>query len=257
MTSAAVAGQQTWSAASYDQNARFVSDLAGDVLGWLDAQRGERILDLGCGDGVLTEQLAQAGVAVVGLDPSADFIAATSARGIDARLGDGEALTFAEEFDAVFSNAALHWMTRAEVVVDGVYRALKPGGRFVAEFGGHGNVAAIVTAMRAVGRARGGDNALAAPWFFPTPGEYRAMLEARGFTVQRIGLFPRPTPLPTGMAGWLSTFRAPFFDQFGADRAAAVQEVEELLAPSLRDGSGHWTADYVRIRVQASKTPES
>ncbi|GGE43704.1 methyltransferase type 11 [Agaricicola taiwanensis] len=253
MTAASVAGAQTWSAASYDKNARFVSDLAGDVLGWLDAQPRERILDLGCGDGVLTEHLAKNDASVVGVDSSEDFVAAARARGVDARIGDGEALAFDAEFDAVFSNAALHWMTKPEAVIDGVFRALKPGGRFVAEFGGHGNVAAIVTALRAVGQARGGDLRLANPWFFPTPAEYRTMLEARGLAVERIGLYPRPTPLPTGMAGWLSTFRAPFFDQFGKDREAAVSEVEALLGASLRDRSGNWTADYVRIRVHASK----
>ncbi len=255
-TRASLADTQTWSTATYDRNARFVSDLAGEVVAWLALQPGETVLDLGCGDGVLTEHLAKAGGKVVGVDSSEDFVASAQARGLDVSLADGQALAFDAQFDAVFSNAALHWMTKAEAVVDGVFRALKPGGRFVAEFGGHGNVAAIVTAMRAVAKARGGDVGLAAPWFYPTPAEYRAMLEARGFTVDRIGLFPRPTPLPTGMAGWLGTFRKPFFDQFGADREAAVADVEALLAPSLRDGSGNWTADYVRLRVRAEK-PDS
>lgn len=254
MSSSPATGQQVWSAASYNKNARFVSDLAGDVLGWLDARSGERILDLGCGDGVLTEQIAQSGASVLGVDPSEDFVAAAEARGLDACVGDGQELSFNGEFDAVFSNAALHWMTRAGAVVEGVHRALKPGGRFVAEFGGHGNVAAIVTAMRAVGQARGGDLLLASPWFFPTPQEYRGLLEEHGFTVERIGLYPRPTALPTGMAGWLATFRTPFFEQFGDDSADAVADVERLLAPALRDSSGNWTADYVRVRVHATKS---
>jgi trans-aconitate methyltransferase len=252
-----LADHQVWSAESYDRNARFVSELAGEVVGWLDLRPGERILDLGCGDGVLTEKLAAMGATVTGVDSSPDFVEAAKSRGLDVSLADGEALAFDAEFDAVFSNAALHWMTGAEGVVDGVWRALKPGGRFVAEFGGHGNVAAIVTAMRAVAKARSGDVALAAPWFYPTPAEYRSMLEARGFTVDRIGLFPRPTPLPTGMSGWLGTFRNPFFDQFGADRDAAIADVEALLAPSLRDRSGNWTADYVRLRVRAEKPAAS
>jgi len=130
---------------------------------------------------------------------------------------------------------------------------LKPGGRFVAEFGGHGNVAAIVTAMRAVAARRGGDAAIASPWFFPSPAIYRRLLEARGFAVKRIGLFPRPTPLPTGMAAWIRLFREPFFAQFGNEADAALAEAVDLLRPSLCDGDGNWTADYVRLRVEAVK----
>jgi len=242
---------QTWSAESYDTHARFVSDLGEAILGWLAPAAGERILDLGCGDGRLTARIAAAGAEVVGVDTSESLLASARGLGIDARHMDGQALSFDREFDAVFSNAALHWMLKADNVVAGVARALKPGGRFVAEFGGHGNVAAIVTAMRAVARARGGDESLAGPWFYPTPDEYRAMLEGHGFTVRRIGLFPRPTPLSTGLAAWLTVFRAPFFDQFGDGRDAALAEVEDLLRPALCDTGGNWTADYVRLRVEA------
>jgi SAM-dependent methyltransferase len=253
-TGEAGALRQTWSAGSYDTHARFVSDLAGGVLAWLNPKSGERILDLGCGDGVLTEKLAAMGAEVVGVDSSADFIGAATARGLDARLMDGEELAFDSEFDAVFSNAALHWMTRPERVIAGIARALKPGGRFVAEFGGHGNVAAIVTAMRAVGLRRGGDPSLAMPWFFPAPAIYQAMLEAEGFTVRRIGLFPRPTPLKTGMAEWLILFRKPFFQQFENEAENALEETVELLRPTLLDGHGNWTADYVRLRVEAVRS---
>lgn len=253
MSTAADPRRQQWSAGSYDTHARFVSDLASGVVDWLAPRQGERILDLGCGDGVLTAELAAAGAHVVGVDSSADFIAAARARGLDARLMDGEALTFASEFDAVFSNAALHWMTNAPAVVRGVATALKPGGRFVAEFGGHGNVAAIVTAMHAVGKARGGDVGLAHPWFFPAPGPYQALLEAEGFEVRRIALIPRPVVLKTGIAEWLKLFRTPFFAQFGADADAALAETVDLLRPALCDADGNWTADYVRLRVEAVK----
>ena len=241
--------RQNWSAASYDEHARFVSDLAGGVLDWLAIKPGERILDLGCGD--LTAELAAAGAQVVGVDSSQDFVTACQVRGLDVRLMDGEALSFTDEFDAVFSNAALHWMTRPEQVIAGVKRALKAGGRFVAEFGGHGNVAAIVTAMRAAARAFDGDSGLAGPWFYPTDREYAQMLEAAGFTVRRAGLFPRPTPLPTGIEGWLGTFRGVFFDQFGEKRDAVLAYVTDILRPSLCDRSGKWHADYVRLRVEA------
>ncbi|HUR42768.1 MAG TPA: methyltransferase domain-containing protein [Aestuariivirga sp.] len=244
---------QKWSAETYDAHARFVSDLAGEVLGWLDPRRGERILDVGCGDGVLTAELAARGAEVMGVDTSDDLLRAAKARGLDVRHMDGQALQFDSEFDAVFSNAALHWMRDGAAVVSGVWRALKPGGRFVAEFGGHGNVAAIVTAILAVAKARGVNGDLAAPWFYPTPIEYRELLEGLGFTVRRIGLFPRPTPLKTGMAEWLKLFRKPFFEQFDGEAEKALAECVDLLRPSLCDGRGNWTADYVRIRVEAVK----
>jgi trans-aconitate methyltransferase len=191
------------------------------------------------------------GVDMVGVDSSDDFVTAAQARGLDARLMDGEALNFGPEFDAVFSNAALHWMPKADAVVSGIARALKPDGRFVAEFGGHGNVAAIVTAMRAIGDRRGGDLALANPWYFPAPQVYQALLEGNGFSVKRIALIPRPVVLKTGIEGWLMLFRKPFFAQFGEEAQQALDETVDLLRPALCDVDGNWTADYVRLRVEA------
>jgi trans-aconitate methyltransferase len=253
MTEGDPRARQVWNAEDYEKHARFVSALAGPVLEWLQPQAGQRILDLGCGDGVLTEELKRRDVNVLGVDVSESLLAAALARGVETRRMDGQKLPFDAEFDAVFSNAALHWMSDAGAVIEGVFRALKPGGRFVAEFGGHGNVAAVTTAMRATARRRGGDAALAGPWFFPSVAVYREMLEERGFRVVRIGLFPRPTPLPTGMIAWLKVFRRPFFAQYGAEEDQVLAEVEELLAPSLRDARGNWTADYVRLRVEAVK----
>jgi len=247
------ARQQTWSSDSYDTHARFVSELAGGVVDWLQPKKGERILDLGCGDGVLTAELVKTGAVLTGVDTSEDFLKAARARELDVWNIDGQRLAYDRSFDAVFSNAALHWMTDAEAVIDGVWRALAPGGRFVAEFGGHGNVAAIVTAMKAVARMRRVGDTQSHPWFFPTPSIYQRMLEARGFEVKRIGLFPRPTILPTGMAQWLKVFRQPFFAQFGKKADQALADTVELLKPSLCDSDGNWTADYVRLRVEAVK----
>ncbi len=245
---------QSWTADGYLRHAGFVSELGAEILAWLAPRAGERILDLGCGEGKLALEIAATGAQVVGVDISDDLLARARERGLDARAMDGEALSFESEFDAVFSNAALHWMQRPDAVIAGVGGALKPGGRFVAEFGGHGNVAAIVTALRAIAKARGVDPAYAGPWFFPAAEEYAALLEAGGFTVERIGLFPRPTALPTGLEGWLETFARAFLDRFEAGaRAEVVAEAEELLAPSLRERGGRWSADYVRLRVAAAR----
>lgn len=246
---------QSWSAESYARNARFVADLGRPVVAWLAPRTGERILDLGCGDGALTEALVDTGAEIVGVDASDDLLAAARARGLDVRPMDGHALTFDREFDAVFSNAALHWMTRPRAVIAGVARALKPGGRFVGEFGGHGNVAAITLALTVVMQRRGCDGAALIPWYFPSPDEYAELLAETGFTVDRIELIPRPTPLPTGMAGWLATFANPFLTKLPeADRAAALDEAVGLLRPVLCDGKGRWIADYVRLRFEARLT---
>jgi SAM-dependent methyltransferase len=242
-----------WSADRYEANARFVSDLGAGVLDWLAPQPGELILDLGCGDGALTEKLIAAEAEVIGTDFSADMVAGARARGIDARVMDGHALDFERQFDAVFSNAALHWMTDPDAVIAGVARALKPGGRFVAEFGGHGNVAAIRVALSSViERLTGQVNAPGNIWYFPGCAEHGARLEAAGFTVDRIALIPRPTPIPSDMAGWLETLAAPVLNSVPeALRAQVRDEAATLLRPALCDTSGNWTADYIRIRFEA------
>jgi SAM-dependent methyltransferase len=223
------------------------------VLDLLKPQRGERILDLGCGDGVLTEKIVGAGASVVGVDAAPDMIAAARKRGLDARVLDGMRLDFDSEFDAVFSNAALHWMKDdPDAVIAGAARALKPRGRFVAEMGGHGCVAAITVALVAVLERRGVDGQPATPWYFPTVDDYRGRLERGGFVVEYIELIPRPTPLPTDMAGFLDTFGEPFLGRLpAADRAAARDEVVALLRPVLCDEAGRWTGDYIRLRFLA------
>ena len=246
------AASQRWDATGYAANAGFVPALGQGVATLLAPRAGERILDLGCGDGVLSAELAAAGAQVVGVDASPELVAAARARGVDARVVDGHALDFDGGFDAVFSNAALHWMRRPEDVLRGVRRALRDGGRFVAEMGGHGNVAAITTALRAALRLHGEAEAAFA-WYFPTAAEYAQLLERHGFRVDHIALLPRPTPLPTGMQGWLRTFAAPWLAGVAAGRHAAVLDTATaLLAPALRDGQGNWSADYIRLRFHAS-----
>ena len=247
---------QDWKADRYAEHAHFVPALGAPVLELLNPQPGERILDLGCGDGVLTEKLVAAGAIVVGVDAAADMIAASKKRGLDARVMEGGKLEFNAEFDAVFSNAALHWMkSDRDAVIAGVHRALKPGGRFVGEMGGHGCVAAITIAIIAVLERHGiKDGAATIPWYFPTVDDYRGRLERAGFKVDYIELIPRPTPLPTNMGGWIELFAQPFLNRLPADqRASAVDEVVEVLRPMLCDEQGHWTADYMRLRFAAHR----
>jgi trans-aconitate methyltransferase len=247
---------QEWNSSRYAENARFVSDLGQPVLDLLQPRLGERILDLGCGDGALTEKVVAVGAQVIGVDSSEDMVAAARRRGIDTRVMDGYHLSFGPEFDAVFSNAAMHWMKRdPDAVIDGVYRSLKPGGRFAVEMGGHGCVAAIQVALCATLEKYGvADPAALIPWYFPTADEYRERLENAGFQVAYIALIPRPTPLPTGMRGWLETFAIPFTRTVPENqRAAFLDEVTERLRPVLCDSFGNWTADYMRLRFVAKK----
>lgn len=247
--------QQRWTSETYQKHTGFVPVLGAPVLELLAPTPGERILDLGCGDGALTEKLGAAGADVLGVDASETMIEAAGARGLDVRVLDGHALDFDDAFDAVFSNAALHWMLDPDAVIAGVRRALKPGGRFVGEFGGHGNVAAITVAILAALEKRGIEGATISPWYFPTAEAYRARLEAHGFTVESIALIPRPTTLPTDMEGWLRTMAGPFFANLDEDdRNAALSETVHLLAPCLQDVEGNWTADYVRLRFHAQRT---
>jgi len=246
--------KQSWDPDAYARNARFVSDLGAPVLELLAPRPGERILDLGCGDGALTRKLADSGCDVVGVDASAPQVLAARRLGLDARVADGERLAFEAEFDAVFSNAAIHWMKRADDAIAGVWRALKPGGRFVAEFGGHGCVATIERALIDALARRGIDGDALNPWYFPTVEDYSARLALRGFAVRYIALIPRPTPLPTAIDGWLETFAQSFIAPLAEnDRAAFIGEVREALRPHLCDGDGRWFADYVRLRFAADK----
>ena len=243
----------TWSPADYQQNASFVPRLGAPMLAKLASTPGERILDLGCGDGVLTAEIAASGAAVVGIDSSEAMVAAARGRGLDARVCDARALPFEAEFDAVFSNAALHWIPEADAVLAGVRRALKPGGRFIAELGGHGNIASLSVAIRAVLTSHGVP--FTWPWYYPTSRAYAARLIAAGLTPKDLALVPRPTPLPTDMDGWLRTFRGSLFDAVPPDeRESLMREIVELLRPALCDEAGTWIVDYVRLRVVAKKT---
>jgi SAM-dependent methyltransferase len=245
-----------WNPADYAANAAFVPAMGAPVLALLDPRPGERILDLGCGDGVLTEKIVAAGATVIGVDASAEMIEAAKARGLDAHVADGQALTFDSEFDAAFTNAALHWMLDATGVAGSVYRALRPGARFVGEMGGEGNVATIWAAVRAELAERGHPVRQQDTHWYPSVGDFTAVYEAAGFTHIEAHLIPRPTPLPTGVAGWVKTFRSGLMDadSISADEQAAISlAVERRVESALRQPDGSWLADYVRLRFSMRK----
>jgi trans-aconitate methyltransferase len=243
---------QVWSAAAYAANGRFVADLAGEVFAMLNPQPGEHILDLGCGDGALTEKIAATGAITTGCDADPSMLEAAAARGLNVVQADMRALPFKSEFDAVFSNAALHWVTDQTAVIKSVHKALKPNGRFVAEMGGLGNIAAIRVALQTTLLRYNIDAERDAASFYPSPSAYRALLEANGFRIDRMELQPRPTPLKSGMDQWLRTFRTALLSRLNdSDREAALAETVALLKPVLCDSDGNWFGDYVRLRFHA------
>lgn len=245
---------QTWNAEVYERNARFVSDLGSPVVELLDPRPGERILDLGCGDGVLTSKLVDMGCDVAGIDSSPELVAAARKLGVDAKVADAREIDLDEKLDGVFSNAVLHWIKDADDVIRRVFAALRPGGRFVAECGGARCVETIRTALVDALDARGYDGRAADPWYFPTAEDYGARLARAGFQVRYIEIIPRPTPLPGDITGFLETFAGSFTSVLPpGERGAYIEDVRARIMPRLLGGDGTWTADYTRLRFDARK----
>ena len=248
-----------WDAKFYDRQHSFVWQFGADLVEQLSPQTGERILDLGCGTGHLTGEIANLGAIAIGMDSSPTMIARArqSYPQLQFEIADARNLSFVGEFDAVFSNAVLHWISEPEAVVAGVWQSLKPGGRFVAEFGGRGNVAAIIAASyRAIQAAGYPISSADNPWYFPSISEYTTLLEARGFEVTFALLFDRPTPLEDGergMQNWLEMFASSLLEGISAEAKQEIfAAIERELRPQLyRDGT--WYADYRRIRIISRK----
>lgn len=254
-TKAAIPEKKEWDAATYDRKHSFVWKYGAEVVELLAPRKGERILDLGCGTGHLTHQISLSGAEVIGLDRSPEMIgqAREAYPHLEFVMGDGSDFQFSEPFDAVFSNAALHWMTRPAEVAGCISRALKPGGRLVAEFGGKHNLrsihAAVKKAMDSLGIRAGEDLK-----YFPSIGEYASLLEEHSLAVTYAILFDRPTKLgggENGLRDWLETFTSNFLARISpAQQPEFFRRVENELRPVLfRDGA--WFADYRRIRIVA------
>ncbi len=253
--------QREWDASRYDSAHSFVWERGRGVVDLLGPQPGERILDLGCGTGHLTAQIAESGVEVVGIDASEDMVRVASENYPDIRfeVADARSLPFENEFDAVFSNAVLHWVRPPEAVVESVWRTLRPGGRFVAEFGGENNIRTIMTA---VGEAldaleHGGAEVYRPNKYFPPLYEYVSLLESRDFRVAHSAHFERPTPLDGGEEGlrrWLRMFGWDYLSPLSPKQREEVVSHVENAARSTLYSDGTWTADYWRIRFEAFKT---
>jgi SAM-dependent methyltransferase len=241
-----------WDPERYARHAGFVPELGQGVLELLAPRPGERILDLGCGDGVLTRRIAESGARVIGADASPAQLRAARAAGLVVVLARAEALPFSRGFDAVFSNAVLHWVKRPDEALRGVSACLREGGRFVAELGAEGNVASVRAELHAALRRRGLDPRRADPWYFPSAEEYARRLGAHGFRVAELSAFERPTPLPGELREWLLTFAGSFLQALPvAQREPVLLEVAERLRERLRREDGGWLLDYVRLRFRA------
>ena len=248
-----------WNAELYDDKHSFVFEYGENVLELLDVKKRERILDLGCGTGHLTQRIHERGGVVTGIDSSPDMIwqAKETYHDVDFEVADGTDFHFEKPFDAVFSNATLHWITDADAAIKCVYENLKPGGRFVAEMGGKGNMGILISATQKVLTAHGYIKlAEKQQWYFPSLGEYTSKLEAAGFRVTFAAHFDRDTLLQDGRQGvakWLNMFGPIYFEGIAqAEKEQILNEITDILEPDYNK-DGEWYADYKRLRFIAIK----
>ena len=242
MTSAAVSTSK-WDAADYARVGSFVAELGGAALDLLDPRPGERILDVGCGEGTLTKRVLERGATVLGIDNSPQMIAAARANGVDALLLAAEDMQFFAEFDAAFSNAALHWVLEKEQAARAIFRALKPGSRFAGEMGGEGNLEKLREALDEELIIRGYVPPVEASNWYASPDEFARVYEAADFDEIDARLIERPTPIEHGVAEWVTTFRRGWLD-----RAQVPENERAEIAAAIADRVGSNVADYVRLR---------
>jgi SAM-dependent methyltransferase len=241
--SAVVTSTSTWNAADYARVGAFVAELGGAALDLLNPEPGERILDVGCGDGALTKKIVHRGANVLGIDNSLEMVRAAHANGVDALVVDASDMHYDSEFDAAFSNAALHWMRDKEAVASGIFRALKAGARFAGEMGGEGNIRKLREALDEELIIRGYVPPLGVDNWYASPGEFASVYEAAGFEQVDARLIERPTPIEHGLAQWVTTFRRGWLDSAGVP-----EEERAEIGAAVADRVGSNVADYVRLR---------
>ncbi len=245
-----------WDPDHYDDKFSFVYQYGEDLLALLDPKPGERILDLGCGTGELTDLIHQSGAKVIGLDKSKEMIAAAQSKypHLEFVRSDAASFLFDPPFDAIFSNATLHWVLEYRNCIQSMYGNLKVGGRLVLEFGGKGNIENIIQPLRSVLSERGySTQADLQLWYFPSPAAYSLELEDAGFEVVSAYHFDRLTKLNGDLKDWLSMFAQEFFVAIpAADTEEIKKEVQERASATCYQ-DGIWYADYTRLRVTAVK----
>lgn len=238
-----VASTSKWNAADYARVGAFVAELGGAALDLLDPKPGERILDIGCGEGTLTRKIIERGATVLGVDSSPEMIAAARSNGVDALLLPAEDMQFFAEFDAAFSNATLHWVLQKEQAARAIFRALKPGSRFAGEMGGDGNLKRMRDALDEELIIRGYVPPVEASNWYASPDDFAAVYEAAGFREVDARLIERPTPIEHGVAAWVATFRRGWLD-----RSGVPEEERADIGTAVADRIGSNIADYVRLR---------
>ncbi|MDR0933967.1 MAG: methyltransferase domain-containing protein [Burkholderiaceae bacterium] len=246
--------QQTFEPELLETRARFITEFGMPVLELLEPKPGERILDVGCGHGAICEKLNAMGCITVGVDISSTMVDAAMKNGVDARIMNAENMTFNEEFDAVYTNSAMHWMRHLDKVAGGVKRALKPGGRFVGEMGGKGSIANIIGAIRHVMSRHGIEMESVQSWYFPSISELSSIMEVAGLNIRSMELIERPTILPGDIRDWIKMFGRHYLNAWDVSEAEKfLNEVKAAAQGNMVNEKGEWIGDYKRLRFYALK----
>ena len=242
-----------WNATKYNKHADYVSNLAMPVIDLLNPKENEKILDLGCGEGTLAVEIKKFNTNVIALDLSEDMVLKAREKGIEAYVMSATDLAFKNDFDAVFSNAVLHWVKDSNTAINKIYAALKDKGRFIAEFGGYGNIKYLTDAMQEVFNNNPQYGKFINPWYFPKDTEYKELLESNGFKVEYIEIIPRPTRIDD-ILNWLAVFANGIISHLSNEEQENFKkEVSKILKPKIYTKKNGWTADYVRLRLKAIK----
>jgi trans-aconitate methyltransferase len=254
----AVAQSSKWDSGLYDEKHSFVWKMAGDVIELLAPKPGQEILDVGCGTGHMTAQIAASGAKVMGVDLSASMVQRAREKypEIMFAVADACELSLEKKFDAVLSNATLHWIKEPQRAAQAVASRLKVGGRFVGEFGGAGNISGFMEAATSAWHTVVPGQQFPNPWFYPGIAEYASILAASGLETTYAVLFDRPTPLEDGERGlrnWIAMFAQSILEKLPAEKREEWIDILESQARGKLFRDGRWVLDYRRLRFVAHK----